>query len=206
MDNTLIVKAKRHLRRNDPIMAQLIKSHAPFSFEKNNSKKKPSHYHSLVRTIINQQLSVKAASTILGRLLLKQGGNAFSAKKLQTLSDDQIRECGLSKNKTRYIRAITQAVNDKKLNFRKFVNQDDETVTTSLVAYPGIGQWSAEMFLIFSLDRLDVLPLGDLIIRKSMQRHYQLDENCDYDEYRNIARAWQPYRTIASRYLWAASG
>ena len=206
MDNTLLTKAKRHLRRNDPVMAQLIKSHQPFSLDASDKPiKKPNHYHALVRTIINQQLSVKAAKTILERLLVKQGGRSFNVKKLQALSDVAIRECGISKNKTRYIRAITQAIIDKELNFNKLEKQDDDTIVASLVKYPGIGQWSAEMFLITSFNRLDILPLGDLIIRKSIQKHYQLDINISYDKYLDIAAAWRPYRTIASQYLWASA-
>lgn len=207
MDNSLLLKAKQHLRRNDPVMAQLIKSHKPFSLDAaNNPTKKQNHYHAIVRTIINQQLSVKAAKTILQRLLAKQGGRSFNAKKLQLLSDCAIRKCGVSKNKTRYIRGITQAVIDKELNFKTLEKQDDDTIVASLRQYPGIGQWSAEMFLIFSLNRLDILPLGDLLIRKSMQRHYKLDAHTSHKKYIDIAATWRPYRTIASRYLWAASG
>lgn len=205
MDKLLLQKAKRHLRREDPVMAELIKSYQPFSLDSNKVIKKPNHYHALIRTIISQQLSVKAAQTIQDRLLKKQGGRIFNAKKLQLLSDAHIRECGLSKNKVRYVRGITQAVIDKQLNFKKLEKLDNDTIIDALVHYPGIGQWSAEMVLILSFKRLDILPLGDLIIRKSMQQHYNLHKNTSYDEYREIAKSWQPYRTIASRYLWASA-
>ncbi len=211
MDSSILLKAERHLRRNDPVMAQLIKAHQPFPLletlqeSQQNALKKPNHYHALIKTIINQQLSVKAAKTILQRLLVKQGGKAFNAKKLQTFSDDTIRSCGISKNKTRYIRSITQAVISKELNFTKLAKQEDDIIIASLTKYPGIGQWSAEMFLITSFNRLDILPLGDLIIRKSIQKHYQLDINISYDKYLDIAAAWRPYRTIASQYLWASA-
>ncbi len=208
MDSAILLKAKRHLRRNDPVMAQLIKTHQPFSFQETpqNELKKPNHYHALVKTIINQQLSVKAANTILQRLLVKQGGKAFNAKKLHAFSDEAIRACGISKNKTRYICSITQAVIRKELNFTELAKQDDNAIIAALVKYPGIGQWSAEMFLITSFNRLDILPLGDLIIRKSMQQHYKLDGDINHEKYLEIATTWRPYRTIASHYLWASAG
>ncbi|MFV2061757.1 MAG: DNA-3-methyladenine glycosylase [Gammaproteobacteria bacterium] len=204
MDRALLLKANRHLRKNDPIMAQLIKLYQPFSF---NTKvtKKPNHFHTVVRTIISQQLSVKAAQTIQDRLLKKQGGRLFNPKKIQILTDTEIRQCGLSKNKVRYLRAISLAINDKELVFSKLEILDDEEIIETLIHYPGIGLWSAEMILMISFKRLDILPLGDLIIRKSMQLHYGLDKSTTYDEYREIAAAWQPYRTIASRYLWASA-
>ena len=197
MDNALLLKAKRHLCRKDPVMAKVIKSCQPWSFNNNKSIKKPNHFHTVVKTIINQQLSVKAAQTIHDRLLAKQGGGIFNASKLQNLSDTVIRQCGLSRNKIRYIRAIAMAVINKELNFKKLERLENNLIIESLVKYPGI--------LIISFKRLDVLPLGDLIIRKSMQQHYNLDTNTSYDEYQEVARAWQPYRTIASRYLWASA-
>jgi DNA-3-methyladenine glycosylase II len=205
MDRTLLLKANRHLRKNDPVMAGLIKSYQPFSFDDNKVVKKSNHYHALVRTIISQQLSVKAAQTIQGRLLKKQGGRLFNPKKLNILTDNEIRQCGLSKNKVRYLRTITLAIVNKELKFNTLEKLDDNEIIEILIKYPGIGIWSAEMILMISFKRLDVLPLGDLIIRKTMQRHYQLDESTSYDDYREIAKAWQPYRTIASRYLWASA-
>lgn len=202
IDNTLLNKARRHLHRADPVMSRLIKSHKPYFSDK--SSPGSNHYHTLVKTIINQQLSVKAAQTIESRLQKLQGGRSFNTKKLHALTDDAIRDCGISRNKTRYIRAITQAVIDKELNFKKLEKQDDDTITESLIKYPGIGQWSVDMFLMSSFNRLDIFPLGDLVIRKSMQRHYKLEKDCSHDKYLKVARAWQPYRTVASRYLWSA--
>ncbi len=205
MDRNLLLKANKHLKKNDPVMAGLIQTYQPFSFNENKTVKRPNHYHALIKTIISQQLSVKAAQTIQERLIKKQGGRIFNPKKLNALSDIEIRECGLSKNKVRYVRAISLAIIDKKLKFSKLEKLNDEEIIEILIQYPGIGVWSAEMILMISFKRLDVLPLGDLIIRKTMQRHYNLDESTSYDDYREIAKAWQPYRTIASRYLWASA-
>ena len=186
-------------------MAKLINTYQPFSFDDSKPIKKQNHYHALVRTIISQQLSVKAAQTIQDRLLKRQGGRIFNPKKLHALKDDEIRQCGLSKNKVRYLRSITIAIIDKELQFSKLEKLDDDEILEALIQYPGIGVWSAEMILMISFKRLDILPLGDLIIRKAMQQHYRLSESTSYDDYCEIAKAWQPYRTIASRYLWASA-
>ncbi len=205
MEKSIILKANRHLKKSDTVMAGLIKNYQPFSFDDTKIITKPNHFHVLVRTIISQQLSIKAAETIQSRLLKAQGGRVFNVKKLALLSDKLVRECGISKNKIRYIRTIIQAVVDKKLNFKKLEKLDDTAILECLVKYPGIGPWSAEIILMAAFQRLDVLPIGDLIIRKSMQHHYDLTNNSSYDEYYEIAKAWQPYRTIASRYLWASA-
>ncbi len=194
--------ALAHLKKSDPVMAGLIHIHGP-SLVSDIIKKKNNPFHILVRTIINQQLSIKAGQTIVMRVLKKQGGRVFNAEKLQKIKDPAIRGCGVSTNKLRYIRTISQAVIDRELDFRILKTLDDDAVVNTLTQYPGIGPWTAELFLISALNRLDVLPLGDLILRKSMQQHYQLNSDCDEHIYRKIAEAWRPYRTIASRYLWS---
>ena len=200
MDDAILNKAKRHLNRVDPIMAEIIRTHSPFS----QGRKRTNPYHAIIRTIVNQQLSIKAGQTIFSRLLVRQGGRVLKADKIFSLTQNQIRECGISKNKTRSIQAITQAIMNKQLNFKKLEKLDDETVMSKLVEYPGIGQWSAEIFLISSFNRPDILPIGDLVLRKSIQKHYSLDNNADLEDYLDIASVWRPFRTIASRYLWAA--
>ena len=192
--------ALAHLQKSDPVMAGLINSHGPSLA---NTGKKANPFHVLVRTIINQQLSVKAGQTIVARILEKQSGRIFNAEKLQRIKDQAIRDCGVSKNKLRYIRSISQAVVSGELNFRVLKTLDDNAVIDTLTQYPGIGPWTAELFLMSALNRLDVLPIGDLILRKSMQQHYKLDSDSEEHIYREIAEAWRPYRTIASRYLWS---
>jgi DNA-3-methyladenine glycosylase II len=200
MDDAIITKAKRHLNRVDPIMADLINAHSPF----NHVRKKTNPFHGLVQTIVNQQLSIKAGQTIFSRLLLLQGGRVLKADKIAELTQSQIRNCGISKNKTRSIQTISQAVVNKELNFKKLEKLDDEVVMSELIEYPGIGQWSAEIFLMTSFHRPDILPVGDLVLRKSMQKYYSIASDAHLDDYLNIANAWRPFRTIASRYLWAA--
>jgi len=201
LDEITLAKAIRYLKKSDPVMAELIKTCAPLSI----ASKRSNHYHALVRTIVNQQLSIKAGATILQRVLDLQGGRVLSATKIDSLKDNALRKCGLSKNKLRYIRAITSAVVDKELSFIRLAKQDDEIVISELTQYPGIGQWSAEIFLMSSLSRPDVLPVGDLVLRKSMRKHYRLDSDCPLQDYLDVAQPWRPYRTVASRYLWSAA-
>jgi len=117
---------------------------------------------------------------------------------------ESLRECGLSQNKIRYVKTLANAVIDKELNLRKLVNLDDDSIRERLITYPGIGQWSADIFLMTGLGRGDVFPVGDLIIRKSIQHHYLLSSDAHHDEYLAIAENWRPYRTVASYYLWKA--
>ena len=138
------------------------------------------------------------------RLRLAQGGGYFNAERLLALRPPALRNCGISHNKVHFIRTLSRAIRDSKLNFRSLVRADDDTVRQVLIQYPGIGHWSADMFLMFGLHRPDVLPLGDLALRKSMQRIYQLADDDGDEVYLDVANPWRPYRTVASRYLWAA--
>jgi len=201
MDKKLFNAAHRHFLKSDVVMANLIKQCGPVS----TGRPKQPHYHALVSAIINQQLSYQAGKTIEKRLLEKHGGRFFRADKLLALKNSEIRSCGLSKNKVRYICTLAQAVADGELNFRKLVRKPDDAVRDELIQYPGIGQWSVDMFLMFSLQRPDVFPIGDLVIRRSMQQQYQLADDARHDKYIAIADAWRPYRSIASFYLWKLS-
>ncbi len=201
MDKNLINAAHRHFRKTDSVMAQLIKQCGQIE----SGRVKQPHYHALVSAIINQQLSYKAGQTIEKRLLEKQSGRFFRAEKLLELKTTEIRSCGLSDNKVRYICTLAQAIVDGELNFRKLVRKSDEAVRQELIQYPGIGPWSVDMFMMFSLHRADVFPVGDLVIRRSIQQHYQLADDAKHDKYIAIAEAWRPYRSIASFYLWKAN-
>lgn len=201
MDKNLLDAAHHHFRKNDEVMANIIKQCGPITL----NRSKPTHYHALVSAIINQQLSFKAGRTIEKRLLKKHGGRFFNAEKILQLNTDDMRECGLSSNKVRYICTLAQAIVAGELNFRKLVRKTDNEVRDELIQYPGIGQWSVDMFLMFSLQRTDVLPIGDLVIRRSIQRHYRLADDAKHDKYIAIAEAWRPYRSIASFYLWKMS-
>lgn len=158
----------------------------------------------LVKTIIDQQLSVKVARRIAERLLIVQGGEVFEPSGLLRLSDDQARATGLSRGKIRYIRELAQAVSAGEIDFMALQAAPDEEIVKILMAFPGIGRWTAEIFMMFSLNRLDVLPLGDLALRNAIKRHYRLDDQAPRSDYFALAEKWRPYRSIASWYLWAA--
>lgn len=204
MDKLILRAAKRHLKKADPVMAALVDRFTPNS-QNRPASRRPPYYHTLVQAIINQQLSVKAANTIVQRVRRLQGGRYFCAGKLHALDDTLLRQCGVSGNKLRYIRSLSHAVLNGELNFRKIARLDDQAVRQTLIQYPGIGPWSADMFLLQAMGRLDILPLGDLVLRKSMQRHYRLTNDTHDNTYLDIAEAWRPYRSLASQYLWAAS-
>ena len=200
MEKSKLKLAQLHLSQSDKIMQRMISCTTLAPFKKNSH----SYFHALIRTIINQQLSVKAAATIEKRVLAKQGGRVFNADRLYKLGEKPLRQCGLSQNKIRYVKTLAEAVVNKELNFRKLVSQDDESIRKHLTNYPGIGQWSADIFLMSGLGREDVFPVGDLIIRKSIQHHYSIPDDSHYDDYVAIAENWRPYRSIASYYLWKA--
>lgn len=201
MDKNILNAAHRHFRKTDKVMANILKQCDPITSERS----KQPYYHALVVAIINQQLSVKAAGTIERRLRAIHGGRYFKAEDVLQLKTATLRECGLSNNKVRYIYTLAQAIVDGELNFRKLARKSNDDVCDELIQYPGIGQWSVDMFLMFSLQRADVFPVGDLAIRRSMRQHYKIAEEAKYDEYNETAEAWRPYRSIASFYLWKMS-
>ena len=201
MDKDLLNAAHRHFQKTDKVMAKIIKQCGPISPDKS----KQPHYHALVVAIINQQLSMKAAGTIEKRLRDKTGGRFFKAETILKLKTTAMRECGLSNNKVRYICTLAQAIADGELNFRKLTRKNDEDVRDELIQYPGIGPWSVDMFLMFSLHRADIFPIGDLVIRRSMQLHYKMADGVKHNKCISIADSWRPYRSVASFYLWKTS-
>jgi DNA-3-methyladenine glycosylase II len=209
-----IIVAVEHLRNADPVIKSLIdKIGSCTLFEKNSLLHKP-HFHVLVWAILNQQLSVKAARSIENKLLSlletcksSQGlfePGQFEIRGIISLSDKNLASCGLSRQKIRYLRVLCTAVQSKKITLKALDKMDNESVANMLRPLPGIGPWTIDMFLMFSLARLDVLPLGDLALRKAFELHYPLPATALLEDYQAIATAWQPYRTVASWYLWAS--
>jgi DNA-3-methyladenine glycosylase II len=192
--------AECHLRAADPLIACLIDRYGACEL----ANRSHSHFHMLVKTIIDQQLSVKVARRIAERLLILQEGESFEPWRLLRLNDEQARSAGLSRSKVRYIRELARAVHTGKLDFMELGSATDEEIIRTLVSLPGIGCWTAEVFMMFSLHRLDVLPLGDLALRNAIKRHYRLDEKAPRSDYITLAEKWRPYRSIACWYLWAA--
>lgn len=199
-----ILAATEHLKQVDTTLKNLIDKHGPCTLFDDNSLLHQSHFHVLVWAIINQQLSVKSAQAIENKLLAKLDDNTFNLSSIAALDDKQLAACGLSRQKIRYLRALSEAVQSKQLVLDNLKDKTNEAISEILIELPGIGPWTVDMFLIFSLGRLDVLPLGDLALRKSLALHYQLKDDAKLHEYQTIARKWDPYQTIASWYLWLA--
>ncbi len=199
-----IKQAERHLCANDAVMAQLIEQHGPCAMFDDNALLHKTPFHVMVWAIINQQLSVASARGIEQRLLAWHRGDTFVRRTIEQLSDATLAKCGLSRQKIRYLRALCQAVSTRQLQLASLRRKSNEEVAESLITLPGVGPWTIDMFLMFSLARLDVLPLGDLALRKSISLHYDIDSTRYNNKLAAISRHWRPYRTIASWYLWCA--
>jgi len=193
-------RAERYLAETDPVLARMIEQHGPCTLQRDLHPR----FHTLVWAIVNQQLSVKAARSIEGRLLKHFGSDVFHPEHFYRVHETTLRRCGLSGAKIRYIREIARRVRQEELDLHCLDTLDDEHVAEILMDLPGIGQWTAEMLLMFSLGRMDVLPVGDLALRKSIRVHWGLGEDVVHEEYLALAEAWRPYRTVASWYIWAA--
>jgi DNA-3-methyladenine glycosylase II len=159
-------------------------------------------YGALLRAIVGQQLSTKAARTIYRRVCEIFGGATPSPEQLLEASEEDLRAAGLSGRKVSYIRDLAGHVLDGELELERLGELSDEEVIAEIVAVRGLGQWTAEMFLLFHLERPDVLSGGDLGIRKAVQIEYRLDEMPPPARVLEIGEAWRPYRSLASLYLW----
>lgn len=159
-------------------------------------------YGALLRAIVGQQLSTKAARTIYGRVLKIFDGITPSPGQLLEASEAELRGAGLSGRKVEYIRDLASHVLDGELELDRLDQLDDEEVIEEIVAVRGLGQWTAEMFLIFHLERPDVLSGGDLGIRKAVQIEYGLGEMPTPTRVLEIGERWRPHRSLASLYLW----
>jgi DNA-3-methyladenine glycosylase II len=192
-------RARRLLLRRDPVLAALIRRHGPCGLV---DARRADHFTALVRAITFQQLSTKAASTIYGRMVALMPDGAPSPQAFATLTDEQLRAAGVSRQKGGYLRDLCEKVSTRVLDLDTLDALSDEEVIASLVTVKGIGRWSAEMFLIFRLLRPDVLPVGDLGILTAVQKAYGLRKRPSPERLRKIGEAWRPYRSVASWYLW----
>jgi len=168
------------------------------------SRERPADvYAALLRAIAGQQLSVRAAEAIYRRLLERFGGRAPTPEEILADDPDALRTAaGLSHAKTAALRSLAEHVLAGELQLARLEELPDEQVTRELVAVKGIGEWTAQMFLIFTLGRPDVLPVGDLGIKHAFRRAYGLDEIPSKDAMLELAEPWRPYRTRGSEYLW----
>jgi DNA-3-methyladenine glycosylase II len=197
-------QALERLRSADDVMAGLIAEHGPLDESERRRGRPGDAYGALLRSIVGQQLSTKAARTIYERLIDRFGGRAPTPRELLDADPEDIRAAGLSRPKVAYLRDLAERVEDGDLELERLMEMDDEEVSAQLTAVKGLGQWTADMFLIFHLGRPDVLPVGDLGIRRAVQTHYGLDELPDAKALERIGEAWRPYRSLASLYLWTS--
>ena len=191
-------RARRLLLRTDPVLAALIRAHGPCGLADGI---RIDYFSALVRSIIFQQLSTKAASTIHTRLvaLLPDG---VTAPGIAALTEEQLRSVGISRQKSLYLRDLSEKVASGALTLEGVEALDDEGVIAALTTVKGIGRWTAEMFLMFRLHRPDVLPVGDLGILTAVQRAYGLRKRPTPERLHKLGEAWKPYRSIACWYLW----
>lgn len=180
-------------------MAALIRAHGPCGLA---DALRVDHLSALVRAIIFQQLSTKAASTIHGRFVGLLPDGRITAAALTAVTDEQFRSVGVSRQKALYLRDLAGKIASGAVTLDNLENLDDEAVITALTAVKGIGRWTAEMFLMFRLHRPDVLPVGDLGILTAVQKAYGLRKRPTPDRLRKLGDAWKPYRSIACWYLW----
>jgi DNA-3-methyladenine glycosylase II len=188
----------------DPVMARLIEAHGTHVRRDLRQDRPGDAYGALLRSIVGQQLSTKAARTIYGRMLELFGGHAPTPKQLLAVDPEKIRAAGLSRPKVGYLRDLAQHVEDGELELERLDDLSDEEVIEQLTAVKGIGDWSAHMFLMFHLGRPDVLPVGDLGIRNAVKAQYRLRKLPDPKRMEKIAKPWRPYRTLACLYLWSS--
>ena len=153
-------------------------------------------FTTLARSIVGQQISVKAAASVWGKFETAAG--EMQPQAVLKLNEDDLRGCGLSRQKVKYLTGIARGFEEGIVHPGLWQEMDDEAIIAELTKLPGIGRWTAEMFLIFHLLRPDVLPLGDLGVLKAFEVHYDQPR----EKLEKHARIWQPYRTVASWYLW----
>jgi DNA-3-methyladenine glycosylase II len=189
-------KALDHLKKSDAILASIIARVGPCKM----AYRDPT-FEMLARAIVFQQLSTKAARTIYGRLEEAAGG-ALTPESIQNLSVSEMRRAGLSRQKLGYIRDLAEHALSGKVDFAKLPSMSDEEVIASLTDIKGVGVWTAHMFLLFSLRRPNVLPVGDLGVRMAIQRAYRKRKMPTPKQVEQIAKGWHPYCSYAAWYLW----
>jgi DNA-3-methyladenine glycosylase II len=196
-------RALAHLRAADPVLAKLIDTVGSLPDPRAGRPDADDHYGALVRSITGQQLSVYAARAIYGRLTERFGGRPPTPQEILADDPEELRAAaGLSRAKVSFLRSLAEHVLSGELELERLDDLPDEEVAAELTAVKGLGQWTVDMFLMFHLDRPDVLPVGDLGIRRAFQRVYGFDDLPRADQMLAIAEPWRPYRTLACRYLW----
>lgn len=192
--------AQRHLSRRDKVLKRLVKKVGPCTLWHD-----PNGFRVLIRSIVAQQISTRAAAAICKRLFATFGARVKPAELVQA-PDETLRGVGLSASKCRSIRDLAEKCHSGEVPLRKLNKMEDEEVIAALIPVRGIGRWTAEMFLIFSLGRQDVLPVADYGLRAGVQREYGLETLPVKAELDELADCWRPYRSIGTWYIWRSLG
>jgi DNA-3-methyladenine glycosylase II len=194
----------RHLAAADPVMAGLLDRYGTLSLEtRRRTRRLPMDpYGTLLRSVVGQQLSAKAAATIYARVVELFDGETPAPEKLLKIAPERLREAGLSGRKVEYVRDLAAHVLSGELELDRLSELDDDEVIAEITAVRGFGVWSAQMFLIIFCERPDVLPTGDLGIRNAVRLAYDLDDVPTPTELERIAEPWRPHRSLACIYLW----
>ena len=192
-------KGAAALARKDPALGRWIRLIGPLDF-----RPRPGRFHSLCRAIISQQLSAAAARSIHGRFIrLFAPTRRPTPRKLLDIRPRRLKCCGLSEKKVLYLRELARAFESGPLRRRRFANMENEKVIELLIPLPGIGRWTAEMFLMFCLGRPDIFSMGDLALRTGIQR--VAGRELSDEKVIERSRGWSPWRTVACLYLWKIS-
>jgi DNA-3-methyladenine glycosylase II len=185
------------------VLAQVIDMVGALPDARDGRPDRSDHYGALVRAIAGQQLSVLAARAIYGRLTARFGDRPPTPQEILDDEPEELRAAaGLSRAKVGYLRSLAEHTLSGELELERLDDLSDEQAIAELVAVKGLGLWTAQMFLMFHLERPDVLPVGDLGIRRAIERAYGLDALPEPAAMEAIAEPWRPYRTLACRYLW----
>jgi DNA-3-methyladenine glycosylase II len=194
----------RALMRADKVLKRVMEERGPLDPEIDRRGSRPNPFEAVARAIVGQQLSTRAARSIWEKLLAQFGGEMPAPEALLRKRKPTLRKAGLSNAKVEFLRDLAQRVKDGRLDFERIKDLPDEDVIAELIEVKGVGQWTAEMFLMFHLAREDVVSVGDLGIRRAVQIGYGLDELPKPAELETIAEPWRPYRSLASLYLWTS--
>ena len=190
-------RALNHLKKADPALGAIIERVGPYTMQ----YREPG-FPTLVRSIVYQQLSGKAASTILGRVLAAAKADPLTPEAILKLRPAKMRTLGLSQQKVTYIRELARMTRDGEIVFEKLPELEDAEIIEHLTRVKGVGVWTVHMFLMFALQRPNVLPVGDLGVRMGMKKVYGLAELPKPAEMEKIAAAWHPWCSVASWYMW----
>jgi DNA-3-methyladenine glycosylase II len=189
-----------HLKKNDPVLKIVIEG-----IEMKELGARREYFEALVEAIVSQQLSVKASDTIFGRFAALTPGKKFpTPRQILKMRIPVMRKAGLSLMKVSFIKDLSKKVLDGSLDLKNIDLLSDAEVIERLVSVKGIGQWTAEMFLMFSLQRDDVFSYGDLALRNAMRKIYKMKKIPTPRQAEKITAKWRPYRSLGSRYLWAS--